>query len=1292
MDKPIRLLALVVVVGIVFAALHARAGVPPLPKGAKLVFQDDFRGARLSNHWQIERGTWEAQGKGKDTSVFGSGDGGTLVCTQPIGANMRIEYTTWSSHPGDRSVWLGFDKAPAGDSYQWRKGYLFQYGSYFSTRNAIQRRGALLAAPLDAPMPVPNRKSHVVVQKQGIALQMFIDGKKVFDIRDRKASGNRRVAGRHFGFYVWGDGMHFSHVKAYSLPGSQPAEPKPRVSRLVDFEKDKVGTAPTAVVPAANGGCTATVVDEPTFVYKPKQGEMVVPDRCIRLHDTVAGDKASAGFRLAFDPIESGQIEVEFLARSYEGRPLEIALVGKGPSPLATVQVDARGEFWASVPGGKPRKLKDTVEHIHRGGEAARLWLQPQRWFTLRLGFDAHRNTFDVALVNLFTGFYIDGISWVTLGEGLPLNAKGQPATGLRVTTLDRAEMLVDNLIVYGPCGDTIGGRHLDLPLRQLLGLGFPLRKDPFTLGVFSLRNLPKGRRWNKTPRKRRKPTPAFVDAGARYSKLMVRQSAVAEAAQHVARMLAHLGDTTKDTAAQIRRARAVVAKAEASFDTLEALYRAFGHAYVDGMNAKRLAATFDPPAKAFGGELTALANELEAIVADLATLRPRVPAPAAGVSLPDRSKHELTWRDGHFRRDGVPDYYFPYHGQRIGRLAPMLGIDLAPYGYAMAGFHAAWARVPKDWIPTHGPESDVWCTGRFGKPRPKPYHKGYGGNVYSGLNFWNDEVLRMMFETGRSRGEGLRTAHGTRIKECKIAAEGHTQPQSGETGFNPSAVKAFRAWLRKKHGTIEGLNAAWGTAHKSFDDIDQGAYTASKPNGLLADFQRFRQDGYWRWIGEFMRGVRTVLPHVPIANDFNTPFGGISPASGYDLTRMFETYDIVGCHSYDIARRWPTYRLLDSLRKAYGTPIGNQEWGLGSRMPRMFDERAYRTHGLTDLFDAVAWGHSLWHVWYGPHPGWSEGFEFIEHRFDGVTLRFSSGCFPVAMARCRRMGRVALEVPTVPEATAILESTASFYNGFGPHVRMGMLSTAKALERERHTYDFLFERALRDGKQSLDATKLVIVPSGLCMPDALQERLLAWVRRGGVLVAIGPVGLFDEYGKPAAALLQAAFPDTKWQPHDHRLSRCTVTGHARGCVLGTYGKSGQVLKARIGAGLVYVFTDKFLPDLATAFTIDGKPHGFVDIVAPHMPRTVRSGKGTYHLVLRRRPGQGQPLWLYLVNPDFDRVVADEVVVDGAFGAVDDVGLPLPFPVPFRLEDGCTRIRLKLQPGEGTLLRLTPAT
>ena len=1263
-------------------ALPAAGGVPALPDGAELVLEEGFRRAELGDEWRIEKGGWELRGKGRDRSLFGTGDGVTIVCTRPIAADMRIEYTTWSPNPGDRSLWLGFSEGEGGGDYQYRSAYLFQYGSYYSTRNAIQRGGAAIAGPVDAPMPVSNRRSRVVVQKQGTTLKMFVDGKSVFDVRDRGQAGSRRITGPHFGFYHWGDGVYFDDIKAYRLPVEKGTEPPAEVRLLVDFEAGTEGQTPRSVHPVQDGAGKAAVRNEPTFIYVPKKGETLVRDQCLHLHGPSPRDDENAGFSFRFKPLTSGQIEVELLARSYEGACMEVALLDKDGESLAALTVDGNGEFWAGTPSRGGRKLKDTIEFRHRGGVPTRLWIQPNRWFTIRLGFDAARGRFDAGIVNLFTGFYIDGMSWVPLGDGLPMRMDGGPVCGLLVRTLERADILVDNVVVYGPCGKTIDGKQLDLPLRKLLGLGFPLRKDPFTLSAFSLKNMPKGRPWNKSDRKRRRPTSPFVAAGKRYSTLAVRQAVLADSAQQVERMLFYLGETQGE-------ARDCVERIHGTFDVLEGVYRAFGTAYVDSMSGLRLRSELKPKADAFEQQLSALERKAQQVAVRLAKARERIPPSPA--SLPDRGKHRLTWQDGHYRRSGVPDCFFPYHGASVGVLNPLLSLDHDRYVIAMAGFHAAWARLPSDWIERHGRESDVWCTGRFGKPRPKPYHRGYGGNVYSGLNFWNDEVLQMMFDMGASRAAAFLKSYppdGKRIRLCKIAAEGRTQPGSGEAGFNPSAVKAFRIWLHKGYGTIAKLNTAWGTGYASFDDIDQGKYQIGRPNGLLYEFQRFRQEGYWSWIGRFMKGFRSRLPHVPIANDFNTPMGGYSPTYGYDMTKMFEVYDVVGCHSYDIARRWPTYRMLDSLRKAYGTPIGNQEWGLGSRMPRMFDEHAYFVHGLTDLFNAVAWGHSLWDCWYGTHPGWSEGFEFIEHRFDCATLRYSSACFPIAMSRCRRIGRVALEVPTVSPAIGILESTASFYNDLG--VRTGMLSVAKALEKSRCQYDFLFERPLLEGQQSLTGKELIFVPAGLCMPDELQQELLGWLRRGGVLVAIGPVGLYDQYGRPAGRILRTAFPTAQWRPSSNRLTQCAVSGVRRGNVIGEYDKDGCILRARVGAGHIYVFTHKVKPGSGAALRVGDRTLGLLELLAPHVTRYAECRKGIYELVLRRRPGSGNPLWIYVVNPDFDTIVADELVVHEGFTTVDDVSLPVAFPVPFRAAQGETRIGLHLHPGEGALLRLTP--
>ncbi len=64
-----------------------------------------------------------------------------------------------------------------------------------------------------------------------------------------------------------------------------------------------------------------------------------------------------------------------------------------------------------------------------------------------------------------------------------------------------------------------------------------------------------------------------------------------------------------------------------------------------------------------------------------------------------------------------------------------------------------------------------------------------------------------------------------------------------------PSCTKAFQAWLEKRYGTIEELNANWGTAfwsqdYNAFDQVDTPKWlvTAHNPSQVL-DWRRFHSD-----------------------------------------------------------------------------------------------------------------------------------------------------------------------------------------------------------------------------------------------------------------------------------------------------------------------------------------------------------------------------------------------------------------------------------------------------------------
>ncbi|MCZ9346954.1 beta-galactosidase, partial [Streptomyces sp. TRM76130] len=92
---------------------------------------------------------------------------------------------------------------------------------------------------------------------------------------------------------------------------------------------------------------------------------------------------------------------------------------------------------------------------------------------------------------------------------------------------------------------------------------------------------------------------------------------------------------------------------------------------------------------------------------------------------------------------------------------------------------------------------------------------------------------------------------------------------------YSDASATAFRAWLEKRYGTVDALNAAWGTAFWSqrydcFDEIlpPLAAPTFVNPTQRL-DFARFSSDEHLAHYRALRDVLRQVTPHVPTTTNF---------------------------------------------------------------------------------------------------------------------------------------------------------------------------------------------------------------------------------------------------------------------------------------------------------------------------------------------------------------------------------------------------------------------------------------
>ena len=332
---------------------------------------------------------------------------------------------------------------------------------------------------------------------------------------------------------------------------------------------------------------------------------------------------------------------------------------------------------------------------------------------------------------------------------------------------------------------------------------------------------------------------------------------------------------------------------------------------------------------------------------------------------------------------------------------------------------------------------------------------------------------------------------------------------------WGDEAAARFRTWLRRRYGTLDALNTAWGTAFWSQGYGDwaevlppRRAHYLKNPTQVL-DFKRFTSDMLLECYTAERDIVRRHTPHVPVTTNFMPLW------AGQDAWRWAEEEDVVSVDLYPDPR----------------DPLGAQSGALVQDMTRS------QARGPWMLMEQAA-GAVNWRGVNHPKPRglnrlWS--LQAVARGADAVCCfqwrqsrqgaeKFHSGMVGHAgeegraYREVKRLGadlaRIAPHVGGAPVAAdvAVLHDWHSWWAGDQearpsrevdyPRV---LGAWHRALWQAHLTTDFA--RPTHD----LSAYRLVVVPQLYLLTDAAVDNLLAYVRGGGTLVCGFLTGVADE-------------------------------------------------------------------------------------------------------------------------------------------------------------------------------------
>jgi hypothetical protein len=616
---------------------------------------------------------------------------------------------------------------------------------------------------------------------------------------------------------------------------------------------------------------------------------------------------------------------------------------------------------------------------------------------------------------------------------------------------------------------------------------------------------------------------------------------------------------------------------------------------------------------------------------------------------------------------------------------------------------HHYWAGVYNnnntyvaDWfVKEFGKNDDVWirltdgtvmrsAAGGFGQP-----------------NVWNPNVRNYIQNYCETQA---RYFHDDPSLVCyDYTGEPHpyaSDPKTGRpqySGYNDSAVTAFREYLTRKFKTIDDLNRAWKSAYMSFDSInppqDPYARLPQKATPLSYEFELFRcqsQTDYWKLVYDAYRKYDAKKPIEAHASMYMSGW----PVQAMDAYQMLKAgvADWIDMHQNNFPPNLAEQIYLYSICRLTGrVPVQFEYiW----TFPRTGPFDAARDSDFRNTCTASVWRNIVWGKkalvffdFYYDWPGYRNGM------FDkdlGYSILRSSACvIPAIKRQVLRFNDIFLNTEIEDPPIIVLQPSASVWNSPPIHPHDGFSFHTSAAMRIHdllypQNYPFLYvpeEAVLNDGYK-LSKHRVVILPEAPYLPAKMTDALLEWVDAGGTLICTGVPGVWTPYGEDDMRIVNRVFG--KWRVTDTEPGKWkwnlkppvnTPDGKSSGDAVSF---SADVIESSYGKGRVVIAPGGFeTPENRGQF------YDAVDKAIGKRP--ARCAHDSFELTIRTGSA-GR--FLCVLNPHTRDIREDEVVLAGRFRCVDlSVGPGIPLKA--EKHDNETHFKIRLHPGESTIVQLS---
>jgi len=343
------------------------------------------------------------------------------------------------------------------------------------------------------------------------------------------------------------------------------------------------------------------------------------------------------------------------------------------------------------------------------------------------------------------------------------------------------------------------------------------------------------------------------------------------------------------------------------------------------------------------------------------------------------------------------------------------------------------------------------------------------------------------------------------------------------EVDASPASVAAYREWLEAQYGTVERLNATWGTSYKAFGEAEPVSFEAVRSRHTAPPFARWNLSRWMDWrrymdtqfadcLAELTRFTNRLDPATPagfVGGQQPSPYGGYDYSKICKVVQWIESYDIGGTN--EILRslwRWPERRPHVQTWFSRGDPKIDA-WFLWY----------YLVHGNRGV---IAWPERGGESWFHAKGGGLAPFI----RANIPTIREVQGevsrpildpqarldADPIAVYYSHPSVQASWAMDVAPHRGTWPNRSSSLDNSCQTQAK-NRVAWFKLLEDCGYQYTVVTGEQVAGGVLEEEGFRVLILRRAICLSDAEASAIRRFVTGGGTVIADHLTGVLDGRG-----------------------------------------------------------------------------------------------------------------------------------------------------------------------------------